>query len=508
MSEDHVQIFISYARDDDLTNPDIPNAKGFVSFLERQLKFGFVKRGPFRPDIWRDIRGVEKAEQFDPKIQEAINASSILLIVLSPNWMTRPYCKLELEMFRDRWASEGELGVRRRIVVVGKRFVDLDKRPSLLQGQQSYEFFSMNDPDSPGLLHEFVGPTGPQDARCLPILDELVEYLLRLAGRMEKPRPAAPQAQAIGHTVFVAKPAGDMRKAYDRVVDALAGRGYKVVPDPKLDLADETDTPPLEAIDKALAEAEVSIHLLGKNRGFTPEGCDKPLAVLQLERAKERITPFVDNSDVRNGFHRVIWAPRTLDGDTNTEPRDPLEVLTTFAPRVDGDCIGGDSLSDFIEFLGQHLVRTPVKAQSLGEIDADSRVYIYHRTEDTDYAFHLAELLQQRNVNALLPASDGTDQERVQLDNQYLRDCDSVILCWAAAPEVWIKAASHKLVDWRSLGRSRMFARRGVVAGPPPGLPKNRFVRVFPKNEIDVVLDLTAQEQPQPEDLDPLLSSA
>ena len=71
--------------------------------------------------------------------------------------------------------------------------------------------------------------------------------------------------------------------------------------------------------------------------------------------------------------------------------------------------------------------------------------------------------------------------------------CDAVVLCWANASEVWIRAHARQLRDWRELGRTERFAFRGLIAGPPPGNRKKILLRVPPRSEIDKVLDLTEQ---------------
>lgn len=101
-----------------------------VEHLHKEIK----QLGKPEPLFWRHTRMIEAGDQFDPMISEAIGNSSLLLVILSPNWLNRLSCHRELEAFRDRWKSEGELAVRHKIVVVNKRFVDGDKRPSLLQG--------------------------------------------------------------------------------------------------------------------------------------------------------------------------------------------------------------------------------------------------------------------------------------------------------------------------------------------------------------------------------------
>ena len=81
-----VQIFMSYARRDNVQPPGAPEAKGYVTTLHEYLDFAFDHHGYPNPSIWRDTRNVEDGQQFDPLIKEAIDNSSLFLVVLSRNW--------------------------------------------------------------------------------------------------------------------------------------------------------------------------------------------------------------------------------------------------------------------------------------------------------------------------------------------------------------------------------------------------------------------------------------
>jgi hypothetical protein len=83
-----------------------------------------------------------------------------------------------------------------------------------------------------------------------------------------------------------------------------------------------------------------------------------------------------------------------------------------------------------------------------------------------------------------------------------------VVLCWAQATEAWAHARAHELKDWKKLGRQKKFSYRGLVAGPPPGVRKNVFVRYPPANEIDVVLNLSEDRRPLIEAIDKFVQLA
>ncbi len=106
-----------------------------------------------------------------------------------------------------------------------------------------------------------------------------------------------------------------------------------------------------------------------------------------------------------------------------------------------------------------------------------------------------------------MPPIEGDAGERNALHRQYLKQCDTVVLCWATASDVWAMATASELRNYKDLGRTKKFACRGLVAGPPDSEGKSQFLELVPKSEIDVVVDLTKQSEPLPDALDSIFSS-
>ncbi len=77
-------------------------------------------------------------------------------------------------------------------------------------------------------------------------------------------------ATSSGRTIYLAKPASDMKEAYARVALELQGKGFNVVPDVSSDLP--SDRGALDVVEAGLSGAEASVHLIGEKPGFTPEG--------------------------------------------------------------------------------------------------------------------------------------------------------------------------------------------------------------------------------------------
>jgi hypothetical protein len=190
--------------------------------------------------------------------------------------------------------------------------------------------------------------------------------------------------------------------------------------------------------------------------------------------------------------------------------RHPVDVLAKFDSQLPTDKIEGDSLSKFVDFLNQHLlaIAPPRPLATLPAAGNDARLYLYHSQEDSDYALSLAQALQQRQLEALLPVFDGPDAEIKNFNGKQLAACDAVILCWASASEVWVRAQASGLRNWHDLGRTQQFYYRAVVAAPPPGHRKKAGKLLFPRSEIDLVVDFSDKDLPTADLLDVLVPAA
>jgi hypothetical protein len=538
---------MSYARSDDLVPPNRAGAKGFVTFLYEQLQYEFTELGAVPAlEVWRDVRKIARGDQFDPIIEDAIKASELFLAVLSPNWMLSENCKEELESFCQRWQHEDEMRVRQRIIVACKKPVARPTRPSLMQGQEGYSFFAYEGPKNTGAEIPYFNRGEICDDRYEDVVQELAEFLnnrvrhvTRVPGDPPGPRPPTlprplPVAQPDARKIYLAKPASDMLEAYRRLVEELAHNGYAVVPDPNANIPNDASA--WEFIDSALSSADISIHLLGKIGGFSPEAPNdsvKPLPIVQLQLARAALrSPGASEQSNGSGkeFRRIIWAPETpedsvdpsaANGNGNAaddgtaaavahtvrRPNEVLRLFGDFEPATDK--VVGGTLSKFVDFLISHLRQSVQQVRGRVEpVTPDDWVYVYHTAEDTDYACNLMTAFQQRGVAFRPPALEGDPTEVTNIHKKRLSECSAIVLCWANATEAWAHARADELQDWETLGRERKFKYRGLLAGPPPGRGKTVFVKFPPANEIDVVVNQIEDTRPLAEIIDKFIRPA
>ena len=523
-----MQVFLSYARIDDELPPNEVDGRGFVTALEQDLTYLLRQRGDLKTKIWRDRRRIDPADQFDSVIQKDIDNSDLFLVVLSPNWMSRHWCKLELERFRERWKHEGEEGVKHRLIVTSKRFMEPGKRHSLLQGQVGHNFFEFEGPGNSGAQFEFFTRGKARDERYYKSVEAVAQSLSlktqQISKKTAQERKAFEQREAArvnsqmvksrvaedAHKIYLAKPASDMREAYSRLVDELTGAGYAIVPDAAVNIPCNSSAAGF--VDKALAESDVSIHLLGESAGYMPEGCDS-IVKLQLSRARARGTA---PNGAKAGIRRIIWAPEIVEVDSNVfasediplsadKKRDPQNVLKRFGDELATDKVLGGNLSRFVDFLTDHLRQSNSASNGVSDITDDDWVYIYHVPEDTKYACDLMDALRERGINVSPPVFQGSPAEVMRIHKQRLTECSAIVLCWAEATEAWADANAHELRDWKKLGRGKKFSYRGLLAGPPPGDRKAVFVKYSRKNQIDIVVNLSEITRPLTEAVDPFV---
>jgi hypothetical protein len=509
MPGDDIVVFMSYAHDDDLVLSGAPNETGFVTTLDQQLRLKLRDLGARNVSVWRDRRRIDQGDQFRDFIDDGLKAAEFLIVVMSQNWVQRPYCRKEFDTFLNMRKAAGVANPAARMILVGKGYVDWKARPQEVQGQNGYLFYSRDDQDDVNAVTPFFNRgkcADPFYAEVDELASDLQKRALRLAAgapAAPAPAPVAPIVVPNGRTVFLSKPAGDMKAAYVRLVNELQGKGFIVTPDPNQDPPDDAGARAFfaDAIDKA----EAFVHLVGDRPGFAPEGLD-PIVKLQVALAREKAAQ-VEGAPGERIKRRIIWAPKILDegGGAPAAPaapaveRDPLQALERFDRQIPTDKIDSDILSKFVEYLFQYLTETAPSPAAVAPAGAKFDVYLSYHPADEDYVGVIAKALRDVSVKPRIPVPD-SDADSRRFNGELLAKCDAVTLCWGAASEVWVRSEADRLSDWQSLGRKEQFVFRGLIAGPPPTAHKNKdkLDLIFSDGQFDKMVDLAQQGAPTP----------
>jgi hypothetical protein len=493
MSERPIQIFISYARDDDARPPPgAPGTMGFVEYLQAFMDHKFKTTSPQRPQFWRDDDNLYRGEQSWPVIEKALSESSFLLVVLSKNWIDSDYCKRELAHFVRRFQERSE-SFDERIIIAAKNHVEREGRPRGLEHQDGFKFYVLSDRVKLSEVELFAFGKPLDDRRYWATFDELCDFILRRVRQLNSRHAPMAETSMGGRTVYVAKPASDMLGHYIGVVKELTSRGYNVVPKRHEDISPNGSTS--ATIESLLASAEASVHLLGETGREDAESIVK----LQLARAADRV------GLGSNHFRRFIWAPKRFlidgAGEGKVVERDPFDVLKSFGTQLPTDKIFGEDVVTFVQSVLPLLGETNLPdrsasddidgaAPSIGASAPNSKMFILHAEKDRPLARDLRRALRQFNIEGVFPVTQGDEVQCKAFDKESMKICDSIALCWGSSSEVWTLAQARQFTDWRVFGRSQRWSRLSVVLGPPPGEIKKEFMEDGPPGGIDVVVDL------------------
>jgi hypothetical protein len=106
----------------------VPGEVGFVTFLIKKLEQKLGDLGAVGAKIWNHRKRIIDDDRV---IDKGLSKAALLIVVMSQNWIRRPYCQKELETFCDFREEAGVLHVvTDRIAIVEKDPVDRLMRPA------------------------------------------------------------------------------------------------------------------------------------------------------------------------------------------------------------------------------------------------------------------------------------------------------------------------------------------------------------------------------------------
>ena len=476
LSDFDEDVFISYAHNDDDSYPQ--EQRGWVAQLDEDLKKRIaVFLDGKKPSVWRDP-DIRPNEDFEQKISTRLARTATLLSIISPSFFQRNWCIRELEAFAN--LAEQTFGVqvdeeKSRIFKVEKVPVDRQSLPDHLQRTGSYKFYGP-DPERMGSMHEFRPLLGSDDARAyFRRIDDLAQDI---AAVLKKMAAKAVGLQAIDTdlpAVYLAETTADVEEEANEIRRDLKDRGYLVLP--SMDLPYRLKDLQGRVRD-ALQKSVLSIHLVGREYGFVPEGeSERSLAWLQNQLAMER--------SQNAAFLRLIWMPQDLN------PVDPRQQKFVNYLRNDAEAQqGADVLESKIEDLKtavQESLRdirdkqttkraleasrsAPLPKPPVVCVATQEPLRIYTICDQMDLRSEnliaLKRYLFQQNYECILPSTVDDEGEALQDHAENMELCDACLIYYGQGSAKWF---GTKLRDFRKLlsRRQRPVIGKAVYIAPP-----------------------------------------
>jgi len=361
-----------------------------------------------------------------------------------------------------------------------------------------YQFFNI-DPDT-GRVRELDEVFGPEAQRDFWMrLDDLAHDICCLLEMLEPSGTAVvPDADRVQQAVFLAETTFDLREQREVIKRELQQHGYTVLPAGPLP---QVDSEIKEAVRRDLAQCRMSIHLIGKNFSFVPEGGTQSLLEIQNELAIER----GNEAD----FSRLLWIPPGLQVEDERQ-RKVIEQLR-MDPRIQK---GADLLETFLEDLRTVIHQKLNEAQKVGQAPAPApqpstpvvasrehaRLYLIFDQRDAAITSPWEDFLFEQKLEVLRPVFEGDEAEIREDHEENLRSCDGALILYGSGNECWMRRKLRELQKSPGYGRSKPIPIVAISLVPPRTPDKERFRT----HEAQVIPQWDGFS---PEPLQPLISS-
>src|SRR5688572_11529754 len=484
-------IFISYGHlDDDDPAGDV---KGWVDLLVERLPRLISNNLGYLPAIWRDERSLRGNDLLTAAISEGVTTSLVLIPIVSPRYVQSDWCRRELEAFCKSEAPPGAPAFRSRVFKVIKTpllFHLAKKEPEPLRELIGYSFYEM-DGDMPVEFGPEVVPT--KDPRYWTALRRLAwdvsNMLVTLkhakdatTGPLVMPAPQTSSSVTVTPTtaastngaqkfVYLAETTSDLSSERDVVRDELRQRGYGVLPEEKLPAAELQQIE--SAVNQALARCVLSVHLIGKRYGSTPEDNPRSLVCIQEDLAAQHTA----NNE---NFSRILWMPQGL----MTPPLDisderQREFVTAVQNRIGARA---ELLQTSIEDLKTRIVeklsppQKPAAAPAGAGRSKLKQVYLICENRDRSFIRPIKEYLFKQNIEVITWLDGETGRTLMDYHHKNLRDCDAALVYFGNGDEPWVRKNLEDLEKAYGYGRENDWMASAVYVGAPPNDQKEDFL--------------------------------
>ncbi len=439
-------VFISYAHIDNLPLSD--EQLGWISRFHNTLSVFLSQRLGNKARIWRDqkLRG---NDIFGAEIVDQFRQTAIFVSILSPRYVRSEWCKREIKGFCRQAEEAGSLVVdnKSRVLKIVKTPVDaIDDLPDVIRDSLGYEFF-LWEGQGPMELDPDFGERYKQDyLRKVCIVANDAAQLIRRVDASSPGTEATTVPPPRRTVVFLAACGFDQRDNREVIAADLRKHGYRVLPEDQLPVEDEDAH--REALLPLLAQAPLSVHLIGASAGAIPDGpSHQPLVEMHNALAASRARA--------EGLRRLIWVPEDLRA-SQPQQRHFLTALLTDTNRQAGADLLRGSLEEFRTFMHTTLDALerpepdplgpdPVLASPAFTVASSRLIYLRCVEDDRGDTMALRKWLKSQGCDISLPAFDGEAAAIRRAHEHLLRDCLGVVVYYGAGDEAWHRSVSMEL---------------------------------------------------------------
>lgn len=450
-------IFISYAHIDD--TPLMDGEKGWVSEFHKSLE-ALVKQILGEDlNIWRDPK-LQGNDYFSDRLVQTVPEAAVLVSIISPRYLKSEWCLRELECFANESGSV-PINNKSRIFKVVKTQIERNQEPFPLDQLLGYEFFQVDE--ASGKPIEFRTEFGPEAkqrylAKLYDLAYEIADTLKRLTTTGTQSNDAIDKKP-----VYLAETSSDLNEQRECVKAELRQLGYTILPDKPLPIQSEQLR---EAVQKYLEQCSLSIHLIGENHSFIPEGDQRSIVRLQNDIAAAQ--------SCNSSLQRLIWMPQSL-----VPKSDRQRKLVEYMQNDSLSIAGADSLMtslDELKTIMQDRLNHQNKNKAPEKNNAQSlEIYLVYDHCDFEDTAPLADYLFDQGHNLIFPVFEGDEAEVREDHTDKLLFSDIVIIYQGKASDLWLSSKLRDLKKLPGFDGYKPKLATVIYAGTPVTQQKQRF---------------------------------
>jgi hypothetical protein len=404
-------------------------------------------------------------------------SSAVLISILSKDFLNNPTLVNGVHTFSSaaREANNFSMSGLSRLFKVIKFPIDVEQYLPEYIDVLSYDFYQI-DPLT-GEPQEFKRFFGSEAERSYWMKMVDMSYdIYQIQTKMAEIGEQVKAEEKVGKekTIYLSNAGVDMIIQRDTVKRELIRHGYKVLPDQSL----PKDVTGLEiSVKQDLEKCCLSIHLIGEDYGYKPQGSDKSVVDIQNQLASEHTHDVHDHNEKNAGiekFSRLIWL--------SPELKNVSERQKIFIEDIKGDASSLNEaevlqipLQELKSIIREELVTGGrFKATETKEeeklLEDGELIYLICDQPDQDAAKPVMDYLKSKGFNVVTSSFEGELMDLRYLHQENLRRCDASLIYFGATTKEWITTKLQDLLKAPGFGRTKPMLASAIFSEDPTKL--------------------------------------
>lgn len=483
--EKKYDLFISYSGND---NKLLENEKGWVINFARCLDVVLEHLLNRRPKILLS-HDLDSTRFPKGASSEVLSNTAAFIFVLSPDYIkSKNFSELEDFMDVASHAASANSDGKQGIFKVLKTQVPFDEQSAKMQDLLSYDLCSVDPAGKLLEINNFIDPL--TQSEFWPVLIDLAYDIASLISSAKNSVKASSADE--NKIIYLAEAGKDQMKFRNIIKRELQWHGYKVLPERPL----PRNMKNLESTVRAyLDKSSFSIHLVGNDNGYAPQGSENTIVDIQNTIAADynKTKNSIQDKNLNHDFSRLIWISPDLKVATEKQ-KFQVDQLKKDAEEVAGVEVVQTPLEVFKTILHDKARKELSKRQNLMSANTSNiktRIYLIYTQENTNEIISLAAYLDSLGFEVKPTIFDVNIIESIGIHRENLVACDAAIIYYGKNNEQWLRS---KLIDLKKapgFGRTKPMLAQAVYFDGQQPLLQN----YLQENHIDQIQQSASFDQ-------------